>query len=243
LEDRLTREVVIERLRAAIHDRRVSTLKLLEAVKAAGLTGALAGQLDEVVGERIEKYAITRPTALFIDKSGSMEVAIEVARYIAAIISGCMRADLFLYAFDSDAFAVAPPPTEKRTSVSAWREAIRFSANGSTSIGAAMAALHRDGHRADLIILVSDGAENTAPFFVHEYHRYEKHFDLSPEVIFVSVGDENTNFTRVLNNEGIRCARYRFLGDYYSLVNLLPLLTSRADLVSVIMSTPIPTSR
>lgn len=43
---------------------------------------------------------ITRPTALLVDKSGSMENAIEIGKRLAALISGITQADLFVYAFD-----------------------------------------------------------------------------------------------------------------------------------------------
>ncbi|XHX78687.1 MAG: hypothetical protein RBJ76_01785 [Stenomitos frigidus ULC029] len=38
---------------------------------------------------------------MFVDKSGSMENAIEIGKRLAALISGITQVDLFVYAFDN----------------------------------------------------------------------------------------------------------------------------------------------
>ena len=57
-------------------------------VEAAGATGELAEALDEVTEAQVKATGtISRSTALLIDKSGSMNVAIEVGRQLGAMIS------------------------------------------------------------------------------------------------------------------------------------------------------------
>ena len=49
---------------------------------------------------------ITRPTALLIDKSGSMELAIELGKRIGAMISAVCETELYVYAFDTMAYPI-----------------------------------------------------------------------------------------------------------------------------------------
>ena len=73
------------KLRAAEGDKRVSTLKATRALAQVPLDDATAALLTDVTDKRVAQIAhIARPTALFVDKSGSMEQAIEVAKGVAA---------------------------------------------------------------------------------------------------------------------------------------------------------------
>jgi len=102
-------------------DRRVSAYKAKVAADAAGATGAIADALESVTDARVKaKGRITRPTALLLDKSGSMNVALEVGRQLGAMISAVCAADLFAYAFDSIAYAVEP----KGQSLAEWEKAL-----------------------------------------------------------------------------------------------------------------------
>ena len=59
---------------------RVSAFKAGKAIKATGASGSLREALEDVADAQIKaKGRIKRPTALLIDKSASMEQAIEKA--------------------------------------------------------------------------------------------------------------------------------------------------------------------
>ena len=122
-----------------------------------------------------EKVEIRRPTALFVDKSGSMTEAIEVAKQLAALVGAVVSADFRVYAFDTAAFEMqagvadgagkrgrlagvisaltgAPAPAgadgsdERRPALSDWERAFKLvKANGGTSIGAQLAKMRKDG--------------------------------------------------------------------------------------------------
>ncbi len=67
---------------------RVSAFKAEEAVKAADLSEDVRRTLEEVADAQVKaKGRIDRPTALLIDKSASMSLAIELGKRIGALVS------------------------------------------------------------------------------------------------------------------------------------------------------------
>src|SRR5207253_1067462 len=101
--------LVESKLELAKKDRRVSAYKAQVAADAAGATAELASALSDVTEARVKaRGRITRPTALLLDKSGSMTIALEVGRQLGAMISTVCEADLFAYAFDTIAYPIEP---------------------------------------------------------------------------------------------------------------------------------------
>lgn len=271
MNDPDVKALVEEKLRAAGTDKRVSTMKAKRAMEAAGLDAETERTLTEVMDRRVaEKVEIKRPTALFVDKSGSMTEAIEVAKQLAALISAVVSADFSVYAFDTVAFEVVPgesagnrsrlgklvsnlmgaePGDDRpesagpRPTMSEWEQAFKFiKANGGTSIGAPLATMRAKGVYAEQLVLVTDEGENTAPFFRDAWTEYAREMGVSPSVIIVHVGAPYRGFGDELQRRGVEVMRYEFKGDYYSLPNVLPLLAmpSRAELVERIMAHDLP---
>ena len=86
---------------------RVAAFKAQVAADAADLDDDTLARLEKVTNEQVKRRGvITRPTALLVDKSGSMEHAIELGKRLAALISGITQADLFVYAFDNIPYPV-----------------------------------------------------------------------------------------------------------------------------------------
>jgi hypothetical protein len=237
--------LIDERLQAATGDKRVSTMKVKQAVKIAQPDEATSRILAEVTDARVAaKVEIRRPTALFVDKSGSMSQAIEVARQLAALISAVVCAEFRVYAFDTAAFEVkADVPAGRRTAHSDWERAFALiKADGGTSIGAPLAKLARERVRVEQIVIVSDEHENTAPHFRDAFAAYVQEMGVAPRVIIVHVDNPYLGFSNDLKVRGIEVLRYEFTGDYYSLPNILPLLAmpSQAELVDAIMARTLP---
>src|SRR5262249_22504123 len=79
--DPTVKALIDERLTAAKTATRVSALKAEVAKDVAGSNPELAKKLEAVADAQVKaKGRITRPTALFIDKSSSMTVAIELGK-------------------------------------------------------------------------------------------------------------------------------------------------------------------
>ena len=99
--------LIDEKLESAKTATRVSAFKAEEAMKAANLSEDVRRKLEQVADTQVKaKGRIQRPTALLIDKSGSMEVAIELGKRIGALISAICEAELYVYAFDTMAYPV-----------------------------------------------------------------------------------------------------------------------------------------
>lgn len=232
--------LIDEKLGKAVTSDRISALKATKAKQVVVLDEETQARLDKIADEQVKKRGrITRSTALFVDKSSSMTQAIEVGKQIAALVSGITEAELFVYAFDTAAF----PIKAQGTALSDWTKAFAsINAMGATSIGVALETMRLRKQRAEQIIIVTDEGENTAPYFASAYEAYVKDMNMTPNVLIVKVGD-TTDFTeRQMRDRRAQVDTFTFAGDYYSLPNLVPLLTrpSRLELVMEILELPLP---
>jgi hypothetical protein len=232
--------LIEEKLAMAASSDRVSAFKARVAADVAELDEETVARLDRVADEQVRKRGrITKPTALFVDKSGSMETAIEVGKHIAATVSGVAEAELFVYAFDS----VAYPVTARGKKLSDWEKAFEhIFPQGATSIGAALETMRLKKQSAEQIIIVTDENENTAPFFATVFSGYSEALKVSPNVVFVKVGQHSELIEQQLKQRGVGFDSFTFTGDYYSMPNLVPLLSrpSRLELLIEILDTPLP---
>ncbi len=245
MENQEVKALIDAKLAQATTDKRVSTMKAKKAAQVAQLDVETERKLTEITDQRVaDKVEIKRPTALFVDKSGSMTQAIEAAKQLAALISAVISADFHVYAFDTAAFEVKAVVGEgKRPALSDWEKAFKFiKADGGTSIGAPLAKMTKERVYAEQIVLVTDEGENTAPYFRHAWGEYKEQMQTALSVIIVQVGASYPRFERDLQEQGIETTSYRFSGDYYSLPNVLPLLAmpSKAELVDMIMGFELP---
>ncbi|HSD84350.1 MAG TPA: vWA domain-containing protein, partial [Anaerolineae bacterium] len=228
------------KLGAAKTDKRVSAYKAKVAITAAEADGELAEALHEVTEAQVKAGGkITRPTALLIDKSGSMTQAIEVGRQLGALASAICEADLFAYAFDTVAYPIEP----RGVSLVDWEKALQgIRAGGGTSCGAALEVMRRKRQRVEQIVMVTDEEENTAPLFKDAYATYAADLNVRPAVIFVKIGRASPRLEATCAGLGVAPNVFEFRGDYYALPNVIPLLTypSLMELVMEVLDYPLP---
>ena len=219
---------------------RVSAFKAGTAMDAAGLGGELRRQVEAVADAQVKaKGRITRPTALLIDKSGSMEHAIELGKRIGAMISTVCERELFVYAFD----AVAYPIDGAGADLASWERALRgIRAGGSTACGAGVEFLRRKGQYVEQILLVTDEQENASPYFVDALQKYRQDMKADPTVCIVRTPGATDYLEKRCRQAGLAVDAFQFDGDYYALPNLVPLLTrpSRLELLMEILEYPLP---
>jgi hypothetical protein len=234
------KQLIEAKVDAAKGDSRVSAYKAKVAVQAAGVSGAIADKLDEVTEAQVKaRGSIKRPTALLIDKSASMQVAIEIGRQLGAMVSSICESELYVYAFDNMAY----PVEVKGDSLADWEKALAgIHAGGSTSCGVALEWMRKKEQRVEQIVMVTDEGENMAPLFHNAYTSYAQALNVRPDVIFVKVGGSTTQLERACTEIGVAPRAWDFKGDYYALTNLIPLLTrpSMMDLLMEIMEFPLP---
>jgi hypothetical protein len=240
MEHKEVKALINEKLDEARGDARVSAFKAQVAANAAELDAETVARLEQVTDEQVRKRGrITRPTALFVDRSGSMENAIEVGKRITAMISGIADAELVVYAFDT-----MPYPIEaKGRELSDWERAFKhIKAGGGTSIGCALEAMRLKKRVVEQIILVTDEEENTAPYFAEVYDAYRRELQVAPSILIVKIGQSSQWIEVKAKEKQAQVDTFTFTGDYYSLPNLIPMLTrpSRLELLMEIMETPLP---
>lgn len=219
---------------------RVSAFKAMKAAEVVNVDKATVAQLEKVADEQVkQKGKITKSTALFVDKSPSMTQALEVGKRIAAIISGITEAELFVYAFDTYSYPVIAEGRE----LSDWEKAFKpLCIAGGTSIGVALETMRLHQEAVEQIIIVTDEGENTRPYFSLVYPRYCQDLKVSPNVVIVKVGHHSNYLERQLQQNQVAFETFTFAGDYYSLPNLVPLLSrpSRLELLMEILETQLP---
>jgi hypothetical protein len=242
--DNVEIKALIERkLDEAKSAKRVSAFKAEEAIKAAGLGGELQKKLEQVADSQVKaKGRIQRPTALLIDKSGSMEIAIELGKRIGAMVSAICEKELYVYAFDTMAY----PIDRAGEDLAAWEKALAgIKAGGGTSCGVPLVYMAHKKQYVEQITMVKDEGENTAPLFVDSLMKYREAVKADPNVCFVRTPQASTHLEQQCNRAGLACDAFQFTGDYYSLPNLVPMMTrpSKLELLMEIMEYPLPARR
>jgi hypothetical protein len=231
------------KLEQAQTSSRVSAFKAEEAMQATDLAPEVQRRLEAVADAQVKaRGRISRPTALLIDKSGSMTAAIELGKRIAALISAITDRELYVYAFDT----VAYPVEQAGTDLASWEKALRgITAGGGTSCGVGLEALRRKRQYVEQIILVTDEGENTPPLFVDSLRKYREEVKADPAVCIVRTPGAATVLAERCRQAGVMADAFQFTGDYYALPNLVPLLTrpSKLELLMEILEYPLPTRK
>ena len=237
-----SRALIERKLDEAKSAPRVSAFKAGKAFEAAGaaVSAAMKEKLEAVTDAQIKaKGRIKRSTALLIDKSGSMSLAIELGKRIGAMISAVCERELFVYAFDSMAF----PIERAGNDLASWEKALNgVNAGGNTSCGVALEAMRLKGQYVEQIILVTDEGENTPPLFANALARYRETVKADPGICVVRVPNSSTGIETQCRAAGIPLDVFQFAGDYYALPNLIPLLSkpSKLELLLEILDYPLP---
>ncbi len=232
---------LIERkLEEAKTSTRVSALKAEEALKAADFGADVRAQLEQVADTQVKaRGRISRPTALLIDKSSSMELAIELGKRIGALVSAVCEKELYVYAFDT----VAYPIERAGGDLAAWERALAgIQAGGCTSCGAALEVMRRKRQYVEQLILITDEEENTPPLFLDSFRKYREEVKADPNICFVRTPGGRAHLEDVCRRAGVPADTFQFTGDYYALPNLVPLLSrpSRLELLMEILEYPLP---
>jgi hypothetical protein len=232
--------LIEKKLESAKTGTRVSAFKAEEAIKSADLSADVRKKLEQVADTQVKaKGRIARPTALFIDKSGSMELAIELGKRIGSLISAICEKELFVYAFDTMAY----PIERAGDDLASWEKALKgITAGGGTSCGVPLDFMTRKRQYVEQIIVVTDEGENSPPLFVDALKKYRETVKADPVVCFVRTPGASTQLEEQCRKAGFLCDAFQFTGDYYSLPNLVPLLSrpSKLELLMEIMDYPLP---
>ena len=210
---------------------RVSALKAEKAIEAAGVSGQIRKQLEDVADVQIKaKGRITRPTALLIDKSASMEQAIDLGKQIGAMISAVCESELYTYAFDTMAYEIMPVGGE----LADWERALAgITAGGCTSCGVALKYLERKKQYVEQIIMISDEQEKPPPPLITALGEYCVALKAEPTVVIVRTPGGSDYIEQRCRREGVfqpvshtdaLLVRQASLSERRSYLDLFPLM-------------------
>jgi hypothetical protein len=231
-----------QKLESAKTAERVSAFKTDKAIESTGaaLSSEMKSKLEGIADAQVKaKGRIERPTALLIDKSGSMAAAIELGKRIGAMLSAVCAAELYVYAFDT----IAYPIERAGDDVASWERALLgITAGGGTSCGVAVEAMRLKGQYVEQIVLVTDEGENRAPLFAPTLEKYRDSVKADPNVCVVRVPGSGNAIETTCGRIGVTVDVFEFSGDYYALPNLIPLLSrpSKLELLMEILEYPLP---
>src|SRR5262249_41891329 len=239
-EDASVKAMIEQKLEEAKTATRVSAFKAETARDAVSVPAEVKARLDAVADAQVKaRGRIARPTALLIDKSGSMSQAIEIGKRLGALLAAVTDRELYVYAFDSIAYPVEAAGPE----LSAWEKALTgITAGGNTSVGVGVEILCRKKQYVEQIVVVTDEGENADPKFVPALTKYREDLKADPAVCFVKVAGATAQLEGECQKAGITADAYQFNGDYYALPNLVPLLArpSKLELLQEILEYPLP---
>jgi len=247
------KKLVMEKLKKAESAKHVSGLKAKVAKTSSGVEDSeIADQLDKVADESIKrKRTINLPTAVIVDVSASMDIAIEVGKIVASMISGATNDKLYVLTADTMAREIK----SKSHTMTSWEDAFRgVNAGGATSVGVGVAFLQRMKYYVEQIVLITDEGENRAPFIGDAITSYKNAMNVDPNVVVIRVdadsryGNEPSwirNFRAGLTNAVGDYTQFDISDDdkgYYALPGLIPLLSqkSKLELLYEIQDYPLP---
>jgi len=246
-----TKKLINEKLEKAKKSKGVSALKSKEAIKTGRIKDEKSAKvLEEIADTQIKKRGIIKvDTAVLIDKSGSMDTAIETGKNVSALVSGATEGKLTVIAFDTAAREILTATDEQGnhlTGMSDWERAfIPIHGHGGTSIGSAVDYLTRKKHCVEQIVIVTDEDENSSPWFTDAFKKYELALNVTPTVtiIYMKTPWAKKTLSTNLKQAQIAFDYYEPEGnDCYALPGLISLLSrkSKLDLLYEIMDTPLP---
>lgn len=223
-------------------DKRVNTFR---ATKAAEVMGADTKEAKKLIAiQEVQEKSLKGIQGDWLvigDKSGSMNVSIEVTRHIAAALSSQVKGKVYLVYVDGS-------PRAKDVSGKTFDEILKMTkdviAGGNTNLGCGLEYAREKNWLVQGIVLVSDGGENCHPVLAEEYQGYVKKFGIEPSLTFFHVPGDNDHFSANADRLGVRYTKYE-LGksvDLYSLPGLVrSLKPGRYGLLDEVMEFPLLT--
>jgi hypothetical protein len=236
-------------LRASLSKK--TTFKATQAAEALEDEG-LKEKLKAVQEKQIRALGGVEGDWLVLgDKSGSMSACIEVARHVAATLAKMVKGKIHLVYFDTQPTYIDATGMDYDTLL---KKTKFVTANGGTSIGVGVSYITAKFQNVDGIAIVSDGCENTVPYFADAYRKLATVQGKEPTVYFYHLGREPKGlrglaenaeldrFSQSLKEKGIEVDTFS-LGktiDYYSVPNLAQTMrVNRFSLADEILETPL----
>jgi hypothetical protein len=236
--------VLMAALNEALQKAGSSKKNTLKATRAAGSVkdATLRKKVQEVQEKQIAAaQGIEGNWLVLADKSGSMSHSIASGRFVAAALAKFVRGKVHLIFFDIQPRYMDATGMTYEDIVAASKH---VTANGGTSIGCGLWALAERGFDIDGIAIVSDGGDNTPPFFHDVYGIYVRDTGKSVPVYLYHVPGEADALSSRMTACGFDLQKFELPSsvDMYSITNLVQTMRAqRYGLIDEIMSMPLLT--
>jgi hypothetical protein len=221
----------------------LKTTRAAEAMEEAG-ESKIAGKLRQLQEVQLDNLAGVEGNWLVIaDKSGSMAVAIDLARQISALLTRMVKGKVYItFVDESPRFIDATGKSYEE--LKALTTGVV--AGGGTSIGCGLAYLSDHKLEVDGIAIISDGGENRMPAFASAYSVYTDKFGNQPTVYFYQLSGDTDVLSYHCATAQIDLQTFDLRGsasvDYHSLPNLVQTMrVGRYSLIDEVLSTPLLT--
>jgi hypothetical protein len=218
-----------------------SKANLLKATTAAEAMDDedLKASLQGLQEKQIKLSGVEGDWLVLGDRSPSMEHSVEIAKEVAATLTALVKGNVTLTFFDSTPQAVDVTGATLDMIKKATQH-IKAGGNG-TSIGCGLARAHEYKTVVDGIAIVSDGEENSTPFFADAYVKYSQFVSKEvPVYLFLTKGGIPNLIDR-MQQAHLDMQVFDLRGskpDYYSLPNLVQTMrTNRYSLIDEILET------
>jgi hypothetical protein len=223
-------------------DKKVSTLKATKAMETMkdDIDPDIIAKLSDLQESKISQKSIEGDWLILGDCSGSMSQAVELAKDIASYITKSVAGNVYLVFFNITPrlFEVTGKKLEE------IREMTKYiTANGGTSCGCGIRLLQDKNIIINGIVIVSDGGDNTHPYFHQAYDDYKKKMEIEPAVYFYKVKGDSNRLSSYCSTSNIHIEEFDMnKTDYYSLPNIVSTMkTNRYSLFDEIMNIPLLT--
>ena len=174
--------------------------------------------LESIRGKNLK---ITKPTALFIDKSGSMYDYLEIAKAFVYLLGNLANKDnFFIYLFNKKAKELKPHENKNWLSEFDSLE----TDEGGSCIGDALQQMEQKGQIVENVCIISDGNENLSPSYVTAYKKYMKSMKIAPFTILIKTGYFSYNFEQNIKYGGMPCMITEFTDYEETLEEIFPLM-------------------
>jgi hypothetical protein len=186
---------------------------------------ALAKITDDFVSRlpRIKKSVV-----LAIDKSHSMQKAIAIGKELATILAAVVDSpmdNLKVCVYNN---VTSEIPVSEKNDYTDFEARFRYiKANGTTSLGSVIEYIDAKEIKPDVIIFIGDANENDLPLLDRSLAKSDN--VVGAKIINLKVGDPvfDLNVTKeVASSKSLEIENMRYDGDYYSLPNIVKIITS-----------------
>ena len=242
LDDDLLKSSYEAAMERAASDKRVNALKTDKA--AAAMSGTkIAEKMEKMKTQALDTAVgkIKANVAVFVDKSGSQHVSVELGKQIGALIAERVDGEVSMLFFDMYPYYY----DIKGKSLSEINQLTRgIRGSGGTNIGAPLEWLIAQGKMVDMIVIISDGGDNGSRFN-GAYRRYSEMTGIEPAVYLLRTAGDYNYWAGNCKQAGIEYEQIDFDKgnvDYNSLPQVIRMLKpGKFTLLDEILAAPLLT--